>query len=281
MKIYNNNIAQNPGIKKQPAFGSAISSLSNKLLSGGKLSKLSSAMEYNGFAMSSATVLATLYIIIAQRYTQAYDKYDKQEILRRDLICLTALGLAARALAKGFSEICSKVSGFVLNTKPKGFKKPANKVWNYLNPESGFRPLNNNQIVAKYSKIHENKNGILDFCEFIDKKGGNLNKVLSSNATVKENTEKLLGKSIKDAKFSEIINSFKKGKGSEALKKIYKAFEANDNSFVRRAKTMNTTFGFVSTFLLTPALIIWISLSNEKMTKKRIEKELAQKQAQK
>lgn len=280
MKVNNTTFnMQMPEIKKNPSFGSA-ESLSKKLLSGGILRKFSDAIEYDGYSMTSASLLALFYgAVIVPRYVQAYDKYDRYEIIRRDLISLTALVFMARALSKGFSQICSKASGFVLNHKPEGFNKLGTKIWNYINPESEFATLKSDQIVAKYSKVDEFKNGIVDFCEFIDKKGGNINKVLSFDKTVKANTEKILGKPLKGATYEEIVKGFEKAKGSDALKSIYEVFSKPNNPFVKHAKIMNSAFGFASTFFLVPALIVWIAKSNEKITKQRIAKDMAAQQA--
>lgn len=272
MKIQNNYPQM-----KQPTFGSA-ASLSEKLLSGGKLRSLSNGMEYKNFNMSSASLYGLFMgAVVLPRYLQAYDKYDRREIIRRDLISLTALSFLARALTKGFSEISRKTTGLVLNQKPENFNKFGTKLWSYINPESEFQALNSGQILSKYSNIHENKNGILDFCEFINSKGGNLNKVLSTDGTIKANTEKLLGKSLKETTYDEIVNTFKKAKDSQELKNIYKVFESPTNKLVRKAKMRNSVFGFIATFVLTPALIIWIAKSNEKMTKRRVAHDLAEK----
>lgn len=280
MRINNVITPQIPEIKKQPSFGSA-GTLSQKLLAGGGLRKFSDAIEYNKYSMSSASLLGLFYFaVIFPRYAQAYDKYDRFEIIRRDLISLTALSFLAKALSKGFSEICTKKSGFVLNHKPKNFENPWVKLKSYIAPECEFQALGSDEIVSKYSKIHDFKNGIVDFCDFINKeKNGDIKKVLSYDAGVKANVEKILSKPIKNAKYGEIVEAFKNAEGTDAMKAIYKAFEKSDNVFVKHAKTMNSSFGFISVFLLTPALIVWISKSNEKITKKRIAKELAEKKA--
>lgn len=286
MKINNfeNQINQ---VKPQTAFGSK-ASLSKKLLSDSALRKFSDAIEYNGFSMSSASLLGLFYFsVIFPRYIQAYDKYDRYEILRRDLISLTALAFLAQTLGKGFSEICQKTSGFVLNHKPEGFEKFGKKLWNYVNPASEFSALKSDQIVNMYSKVGDFKNGMADFCEAISKKGGNVKKVLSFNKVVKSNVEKILGKSIESAKYPEIVNALKSASLSNdnniknALKEIYKVFESPNNPFIKKAKFMNSFFGFLSTFLLVPSLIVWIAKSNERLTKARIAKELAVKEAQK
>lgn len=263
--------------EKQPSFGFK---LSDKLLSGGMLRKFSDAIEYDGFSMSIPSTTGILAYIVYNRAKKSYDKYDRYENLRRDGICITIFLFLARALSKGFSEICQKISGFVLNQKPEGFNKLGTKIWNYINPLSAFSPLNSEQIISKYSNIDDFKNGIVDFCEFINKKGGNINKVLSKDNTVKTNTEEILGKALESATYDEIVNAFKNAK-TEAMKEIYKVFKSPNNPFVKRAKTMNSLFWFISTFMLTPALIIWVAKSNEAITKKRIAKEAAEKEAKK
>jgi len=275
MKINNNFSAQMP---KTPSFSGA---LSQKLLKGGALRKFSNAIEYDGASMSSFSVMSLLYFaVIGFRMKEAYDKYDRYEILRRDVTSLTALIFLADILKKGFSQIGTKTTGLVLNQKPKGFEKLGTKIWNYINHTAKFRPLNGGQIVSKYSQVYGFKDGIADFCLFISEKGGNLKKVLHIDSTVKSKTEEILGKSITAANDNEIIESFSKTKNSKALKDIYKVFEKSDNVFVKKAKLMNNLFGFISIFILTPALIVWIAKTNEKITKERVAKDLALKEAQ-
>lgn len=261
----------------QPSFGS-LQGMGEKLVAGKGGRKFADAIEYSGMSMSSASLLGLFYLgVVTPRYVQAYDKYDRREILRRDLISLTALTFLAQALNKGFSQVFTKTTGLVLNHKPEGFNKLGKKVWNYIYPEAEFNTLKSPDILAKYTNIDKFKNGIADFCEFIKEKGGDVNKVLSMDKDVKLNTEKILGKSIKDAKYDEIISSFNKAKGSVELGNIYKVFSNVNNKYVKKAKTLNNTFNFISTFLLTPALIVWIAKSNEKMTKKRILQEQSAK----
>lgn len=281
--IFNTFNPKMPEIKQsRPNFGSA--ALTKRLLSGGALRKFADAIEYDGFSMTVPSILGLFVIMVGDRFVEAYDKHDRREIVRRDVSCLTVLMFMARALAKGFSEIFQNTTGFVLNHKPEKFDKFGTKLWAYVNPLSEFAPLNGEQIISKYSKIDDFKNGIVDFCEFINKGGGNVKKVLSFNKDVKENVEKILsniGKSFDNAGYADIIKGFKEAEKSTELEKIYKIFSEVNNPFVKKAKTRNSIFGFLSTFILTPAFIIWIAKSNEKMTKKRIAKELAEKEARK
>lgn len=284
MQINKMNVIPTIETKKQPAFGS-MAGLGKKLLSCKKFKKLAmDPYEYANFSMSMPTMMLVLYgATIPPRYIQAVDKHDRREILTRDVASITAILFFSTALSRAFSKIFSKITGFALNNRPLGHKN-ANifkKAWNYLTPfkDEGIDVLNSHELTLKYSNFSKYKNGIHDFFTFIKKQGGNVGKVLSWNKTVKENADKILGKSVKKASFDEIDNAFKKAEGSDALKNIYKAFEKADNKYVRSARTMNSTFTFLSLVLLVPGFMIWLEKFNEKTTKRLIAKEQAEKAA--
>ena len=65
----------------------------------------------------------------------------------------------------------------------------------------------------------------------------------------------------------------------DMITKFYKLFDAN-NGLLKHAKTYNSTFGFISTLLLVPGLIIWLTNVCERMTKRRTDKDFALAQAQ-
>ena len=82
--------------------------------------------------------------------------------------------------------------------------------------------------------------------------------------------------------FSEINNAFKKARkeNTKEYQNIIKILSDPNNKLVKRAKTLNSSFGFASTVLLIPAFMIWISKHCEKMTKQRIAEQQKQAQAQ-
>ena len=169
-----------------------------------------------------------------------------------------------------------------MNVKPEDHNKNfLNKVKNYFTAGSGVDVLTSEQIVSKYSNIHEYKNGINGFFDFIQENGGDVKKVLNIENTVKEQSEEIIkkfnGKSLKEATLDEIKEAFKKAKNSEALEKIYTVFSAKDNKFINRAKTYNSAFGFASTLILVPAFMMWLARYCENMTKKAIAKEKEEK----
>ena len=106
---------------------------------------------------------------------------------------------------------------------------------------------------------------------FVDKNGGNVGKMLGIDKDIKAAASEILGKAPdKRMNLNEIIKAFDKAKDTDAYKKIVDILADKGNTIVKRAKTYNSAFGFASTVLLVPALMIWISKHCEKMTKARI-----------
>ena len=56
------------------------------------------------------------------------------------------------------------------------------------------------------------------------------------------------------------------------MKNIYGVFQKPDNSYVKKAKTMNSYFDFMATLVLTPGLMIGIEKFNEYNTKRNFGK---------
>lgn len=273
----NNQIVKS-NIQNQPSFGST-ASLGKRIFSNPTLKKFSDAMEYDKFSMSIPAMMGILYgATIVPRYCQATDKHDRREILTRDVTSITAILFLAKALNKGFSRYFAKKSGFVLNNTPLDHgKNLLNRVKNYLNPSGGIDVLNSQELKLKYSNLKNYNEGIKGFFKFVDGQGGDIRKILASNKVTKENADKILGKDILKATKEEVETKLAKAEGSAELNKIYSEFEKPDNTFVKKAKTMNSTFDFLSTIMLTPALMIGIEKFNEHMTKKILAKEEAKK----
>lgn len=241
------------------------------------LKKFSDKFEFNGPAMSVPAMLTLLFgFCLPPRYIQAQDKYDKAEIAVRDISSFAAILFAAKALARGFSDGFAKLSGLALNTKPEDHNKSfLHKLKNYFTPASGVNVLSSEEIISKYTNIDKYPGGINGFFEFLEKNGGNIKKTLLLDKKVKANAEKILGKNLKDATIDEIKAAFKNVKDGEALENIYKVFRNKGNKFINYAKTMNSSFGFLSTLVLVPAFMIWLARTCERMTKNKIEKEKA------
>ena len=289
-KLYNMGQKENPGLagldvdKKEnsnPNFtgkSQLLEKTANKVTKTGWLKKLSDKFEFEGASMTPTQCLILLFgFCLPPRIANAQDKHDRKEIIVRDISSFIAILFAARGLSRVFSRIMGKISGLALNVKPENFKNQSifKKAHNYVTSGNGIHVLGSEELVAKYSGIDKYKNGINGFFEFIEQNGGDIKKTLKSNKIVKANTEKLIGKSIKDASAEEIKLAFNKARAnnSQELQEIYKVFEKPNNSYVNKAKTLNSTFDFLSTLVIVPAFMMWLAKFCERMTKKDIENE--------
>lgn len=296
-KLYNMGIKHDPGLKglegqtgetdknksKDVAFTGLASKAGETAMKGGKIGKLLGNFEFNGASMTIPAMLTLLFgFCLPPRYINAKSDKERKEILVRDITSFGAILFGAKALSRGFSDAFAKMSGLALNIKPQDHEKGFfHKLKNYFTAGSGVEVLTSEQIVTKYSDIAGYKDGINGFFDFLENNGGNVKKVLHIDKTVQEQSEAIMkkfgNKSLKDASVNEIKEAFKKAKGSEALDKIYTVFSSADNKFINRAKTLNSAFGFASTLVLVPAFMMWLARYCERMTKRAVEKEMAEK----
>lgn len=263
----------------------AMANLGTRIKKPGILNKFSEVMEFEGSSLSMPAMLTLLFgFCLPPRLKNAQSQTDKKEILFRDVTSFVSILFGAKAITRVCSDVFSKQSGLALNTKPADHNSNIfKKAWHYIYPSGGVNVLDSESIVANYSKVDNFKNGINDMFKFVNENGGNVGKMLSLDPEICEEATKILGKK-PDAsmKFKDIDNAFKvaKEKGSEELKKILKILSNENNNIVKRAKSMNSAFGALSTVLLVPALMMWISKHCEKMTKERIAEQQKQAQAQ-
>ncbi len=271
--------------QQQPSFGS-MATMSHSIINGGKKG-FAKAIEFSSFNMPFAILItAMLGGVLVPRLIQAQSEYDKEEILRRDLISEATIVFGANAINNAFSKNNEKKSGFVLTTKPENFEKETGlkKLINYLKPKDckGVRILSSEEIVSKYSQLDNYKKGLAGFCEFIDSKKGDLKKLFSFDENTKKAIQKLCPGKYEELTNETIIDSIKKaGKENEHVKNIIEAFSDTNNIFVRKAKAMNSRFNFLSMMLIVPLFLgICIPKMNESITKKKYKEREAAKLAQ-
>jgi len=273
-----------------PSFGGkekVFANTADKVLKSGKLKNLLSKFEFDDASMSVHAMLVLLFgFCLPPRLVKAYktDKYDLRETIARDIPSFAAILFAANGIARGFSVLFSKLSGLALNTKPADHGKSAWKTFkNYFSPLKGINVLDNRQLESKYTNIHEYKNGINGFFEFIEGNGGNLKKLLRMDKTVAEQASIIIGKDVKEASRDEIVTAFKNistDKAKDALKAIENVFKNNKNKFAKSAKVYNSMFTFLSTIALVPSFMIWLARKCDKMTREARAKDLALKNAE-
>ena len=269
--------------KSNPSFGSS-AQLVNKLTGNGLIGKLGRAIEFEGCNVSFPLLLGIMgFGILIPRTLQAKDKYDREEILRRDLVTCATMCFAEKELRKGFSKLNEAKSGLVLAAKDKGFKQQsfAKKLFDDLRPIKGVQVLSTEQIISKYSGVDKYKDGIKGFCEFIEGQGGNLSKVFSVTDEAKNIVQRLLakeGKDIATADNSTIKEVLSKAIDSDDVKKLTDLFRDKNNPWVQKAKTLNARFTALSVLVLVPVFLgFLLPAINERATKKRIREEEAQK----
>ena len=106
--------------------------------------------------------------------------------------------------------------------------------------------------------------------DFIEQSGGNIKKAFAKDKRVKSVIQEMLGeKSYDSASVEEIKNVLKAvNKNQSKLRdKFYKLFES-ENGLLAKAKTCNSAFGFLSTLVLVPGLIIWLTKYCKRMTER-------------
>ncbi len=255
--------------------------VADKVMKNKSLKKVSDFFEFDGPSMTTNSTLALLFgFCLPTRLANSADHHDRKEILTRDIFSFASILFGANALSRGFSKLFAGISGLALNTTPDDHEKSfLHKFKNYFTPNGGIGVLGSNEITAKYSNVHEYKDGINGFFDFVQENGGNLKRMLAIDPEIKQNAEAILGKKLEHVKNSEIEVAFKKAKNSKHLDKIYEILKNPDNKLVKRAKTLNSTFGAASIVLLVPAFMIWLARYCERMTKADVNKEKFQETA--
>ncbi len=290
---HENSISKNmKGITNNtPKAASASNNVSFGLSVSGKdiLHKIGKAYEFDKFNFSLIGLMTICYgAVEATRYAKSRDDVERRDILIRDTLTISTIIFGRRAIQNIVSRLCSKATGFALHTKPENHSGTWQKVYNYLRPEKGIKPLSSEEIVAKYGNIHHYKNGILDFCDFITTQGGDVKKVLSYDDKIKKHmsnaynewvqlcpaTSKRQHNSFEKAEPTEIVDMLKfLNKPGESQNKNIKAIEDNlanikNNKLIQKARFMNSGFDFLTTFVVVPITLGWITPSiNEYITK--------------
>lgn len=270
--------------KKNVAFtgmGSFLEKAGDKIFNNKSAKTVSDIFELNGPIMSANAMTTLLFgFCIPPRLANAQDKYDYGEIVVRDMTAFTALLFGAKALSRVFSDVFSNITGLALNKKNMDGHNTLHKVIDYLNPnDTHHSVLSRKQLTSKYTHLEDYKGGVNGFMDFIESSGGDVKKAFSCDKKIQASVDEILksfnGKSFKDATSKEIKEVLKKANAqkSDSIKKFYNLFHEN-NGLLNKARTCNSSFGFLSTIVLVPGLIIWLTDFCEKMTEKRSKKDL-------
>ena len=246
-----------------------------KLIGKNKSDFVSSELEYNGHNFTN-TLMAGLSIfgLLTPRGMHAYNRAQKDEngkkdltelyeILLRDLTSSLAVVFAVPMGTRAFVTSYEKNSGFVLMHKNRNMNK-TKTVADLFNPYSKSHVLTNAEISALYDNINS-KDKMLNFCKYIDKNGGDLQKIISksenagemfNNSTLDLKSLKGMKKADKNKKIISFVEKF--DKSDDLISKVMKgAGKAHGNKIASFARGLNSMPGLLTTFFISPYLLGW------------------------
>lgn len=267
--------------------------------------KLASQLEYNGHNFTP-TLMTGLSLggLLAPRGMRAYnraqvdetgkkDLTELWEILIRDVCSSISVVFLVPLLTRACVNAYEENSGFVLMHKDRT-RTGMQKFADLINPFSNAQILTNSEIDALYHNVNTQEK-MVNFCSFIEKNGGDLEKILSKSENLKsliaegkitmpdlngldkgsKNTKikaffENLGKDGQASKESinELIEKIMKGstevkdgKFRQFLKKIKLTKgpkTAVKNPILSFAKGLNSVPGLIATFLISPFVLGWL-----------------------
>ncbi len=257
-------------------FGKIISKFTND--------KLASELEYNGHNFTNTLMAGlSLFGLLAPRGMRAYnraqvdengkkDLTELYEILIRDIASSLSVVFFVPMVTRAFVSSYEKASGFVLMNKDRsltGFKK----VLDLLNPYSSSQVLSNTELNSLYNGVN-NQEKMINFCKFIDKNNGDIQKILSKtdefSHILKENafdieSLKELPKADRNNKllkfFENLGKDGKLGKveiDAKIARMMKNTKNANANKIASFAKGLNSIPAVILTFLVSPYILGWV-----------------------
>lgn len=237
-------------------------------------------LEYNGHNFTNSLMAGlSLFGLLAPRGMKAYkraqvdengkkDLTEISEILIRDLTSSLLVVFAVPMLTRAAVTAYEKNSGFVLMHKNRNMDKKSTLI-DLLNPYSKAHVLTNTEINSLYNGI-DSKKKMLNFCEYIDKNGGDLQKILSKSDNFETfmkdgsfNMKELgsLSRAEKNSKLISFFKDFGKGKSEKAIDESIKNLmkgkncKPKNNKILSFARGLNSLPGFIATFLISPVLL--------------------------
>lgn len=234
--------------------------------------KMQELLEYTGYNFSKTTfaLLATLGLLLP-RGKRAWDRAqidengkrdmtEINEILLRDTVSSLSVVFAVPMLTKMIVKSYEDKLGFVLTNRASDGKSGFKKFLDIINPYSDLEVLSVADLDSIYGNI-DSKKKFKIFAEFVDKKGGDLEKIISKsdNANLAFNEKnfrldsiKNLSRNEKNKKITELFDSL----SDETIKKIMKGSDKiKHNKIAKMARGLNSLPGFISTVVISPILL--------------------------
>jgi len=242
--------------------------------------KFNELFEYAGHNFTKTTFAAlSLFGLLLPRGIHAWkrapidkntgkkDKTEVNEILLRDTVSSLTVVFAVPILTKIFVNGYENKLGCILTNKASQNKTPFKKFLDVINPYSKLEVLSIAELDAIYGNI-DSKAKLMNFANFVNKNGGDLEKILSESENTKvmfnEKTFTLdsikhLTKKEKNEKIIELFNNFKvdnpKAKNDVITKLMKGSGSAKNNGILQKVRGLNSLPVFISTFVISPILL--------------------------
>ena len=251
---------------------------------------VSKELEYNGHNFTHTLMTGlSLFGLLTPRGLRAYnraqtdengkkDLTELYEILVRDVTSSLAVVFAVPMLTRAAVTSYEKNSGFVLMNKDRTMSK-SKTILDLLNPYSKAHVLSNAEITSLYNNI-DSKEKMLNFCRYIDKNGGDLEKVLSKSEEAKTvfndktfhlETIKNLTKEEKNKKILSFVENIEENAKNltknvdkksidKMITKLMKGASAGGkgNKIAAFARGLNSVPGILTTFFISPYILGWV-----------------------
>ena len=246
-----------------------------KLIGKNKSDFVSSELEYNGHNFTNSLMAGlSIFGLLTPRGMHAYNRAQKDEngkkdltelyeILLRDLTSSLAVVFAVPMGTRALVTSYEKNSGFVLMHKDRSMGK-TKTIADLFNPYSKAHVLTNAEISALYDNINS-KEKMLNFCKYVDKNGGDLQKIISksenaeemfNNSTLDLKSLKGMKKADKNKKIISFVEKF--DKPDKIIEKVMKGTgKARSNKIASFARGLNSAPGLLTTFFISPYLLGW------------------------
>ena len=234
--------------------------------------KAQELLEYSGYNFTKTTfaLLSTLGLLLP-RGKRAWDRAqidengkrdmtEINEILLRDTVSSLSVVFAVPMLTKMIVKSYEDKLGFILTNRASDGKNDFKKFLDVINPYSNLEVLSVADLDSIYGNIDSQKK-FKNFAEFVDKKGGDLEKIISKsdNANLAFNEKsfslesiKNLSRKDKNKKITELFNNL----SDETITKVMKGSgEIKHNKIAKMARGLNSLPGFISTVVISPILL--------------------------
>lgn len=297
------NIEQDVNFKGKGINSDGILSKIGKFLTKSLPDWIHNEFEYNGYnftptMMACLSMFGLLLPRGLRAYNRAYvdengkrDWSEVHEILLRDLFSSLSVVYTVPILTKLIVNTYENKQGYVLTNRASMNKNKFQKFIDVINPYSDLKVLTNSELEALYNNI-DSKKKMLNFAEYINKKGGDLEKILSKSDNVSQvfndktftlSSIKKLSKADKNNKIISLIKDMKDGSETNELitKLMNDAGKGKQSKITHLARGLNSIPGAIVTLAISPIILgVFIPMLTYANTRRTHAKMLNEKSAQ-